>query len=178
MLKQIRYYTVLLVCLMMSSAVFSAVEVKEFSSDELRERFQVLVHELRCPKCQNQNLADSDSPISADLREEIYRMLEGGSSDQEIEDFLVARYGDFVMYRPPVKKNTLMLWLAPGLLFVVGVFVVLMVRRRQVATGTYSVELEEKELEQLDQLLGTSSGSDKGKEIPEETHSSKTSGEH
>ncbi len=177
MLQQIRYYMVLLGFLMMSNAVFSAVEVKEFSSDELRNRFQTLVHELRCPKCQNQNLADSDSPISADLREEIYRMLEEGKSDQEIEDFLVARYGDFVMYRPPVKRNTLMLWLAPGLLLVVGVLVVLMVRRRQVTTGISSVHLEEKELEHLDQLLGTSLDSRKDVETPKDSADSKTSGE-
>ncbi|MCL4128630.1 UNVERIFIED_CONTAM: hypothetical protein GTU68_002885 [Idotea baltica] len=96
----------------LSVVELKAAELKEFSSDQLRDRFQVLVTELRCPKCQNQNLADSNSPISADLRTEIFRMLEEGSTDQEIIDFLVVRYGEFVMYRPPVKKTTLILWLA------------------------------------------------------------------
>ncbi len=88
-------------------------EIHDFSSPELLERYEELNKVLRCPKCQNQNLADSDSPISADLRREIYLMLEDGQSDQQIRDFLVDRYGTFVLYSPPVSGITLWVWLVP-----------------------------------------------------------------
>lgn len=123
----------LLLMLGASLPAWSGVDVRAFSSDSERQRYQTLVEELRCPKCQNQNLADSNSPIAADLREEIYRMLEEGKSDQEIVDFLVARYGEFVLYKPPVKETTLVLWLTPGLLVLIGLVIVLLVRRRQAA---------------------------------------------
>lgn len=154
MFKQIRHFTMFLLLLVASSSALSLVEVKAFSSDELRDRFHVLVNELRCPKCQNQNLADSNSAIAADLRREIFRMLEEGKSDQEIVDFLVTRYGEFVMYRPLMKKTTLVLWLTPALLFVIGIFIVLFVRRRQSAEMSPASPLGIDELKRLDQLLG------------------------
>jgi len=156
-LKQLRNYTVFLLLMIVSCYALSAAEVKEFSSDQLRDRFQVLVNELRCPKCQNQNLADSNSPIASDLRKEIFRMLEEGQSDQEIIDFLVVRYGEFVMYRPPVKKTTLVLWLAPGFLLLIGIVVIIVIRRRQTMVSGTSSALVGGEQEQLDQLLGESS---------------------
>ena len=131
MLKRFYVRVSLLVVLCVPCLSVAAVDVKTFSSDRERERFQTLVEELRCPKCQNQNLADSNSPIAADLRDEIYRMLEEGKSDREIVDFLVARYGDFVLYRPPVKDTTLVLWLMPLALLLVGLLTILWVRRRQ-----------------------------------------------
>jgi cytochrome c-type biogenesis protein CcmH len=140
---------------MISSSSLSVVELKEFSSNQLRDRFQALVTELRCPKCQNQNLADSNSPISADLRTEIFRMLEEGSTDQEIIDFLVVRYGEFVMYRPPVKKTTLILWLAPGLLLIAGIIIIMVMRRRHALDdATATSILASEELERLNKLLG------------------------
>ncbi len=167
-MKQLRNYTVFLLLMIVSCYALSAVEVKEFSSDQLRDRFQVLVNELRCPKCQNQNLADSNSPIASDLRKEIFRMLEEGQSDQEIIDFLVVRYGEFVMYRPPVKKTTLVLWLAPGFLLLIGIVVIIVIRRRQTMVSGTSSTLVGDEQEQLDQLLGESSNvkSTKSSEIP------------
>ena len=84
------------------------------------QRFQTLTEELRCLVCQNQNLADSDAPLAQDLRQEIHDMLVAGRSDEEIRAFLVDRYGDFVLYRPALKGNTLMLWLAPALLLLIG----------------------------------------------------------
>jgi len=156
-LKQLRNYTAFFLLIIVSCNALSVVEVKEFSSDQLRDRFQVLVNELRCPKCQNQNLADSNSPISSDLRKEIFRMLEEGQSDQEIIDFLVVRYGEFVMYRPPVKKTTLVLWLAPGFLFLIGIVVIIVIRRRQTIVSSSSSALVGDEQEQLNQLLGESS---------------------
>ena len=102
-----------------------------FDSPGQQQRFNDLTEELRCLVCQNQNLADSDAPLAHDLRDEIYKMMQAGRSDDEIKTFLVERYGDFVLYRPPVKGNTLVLWLAPALLLLGGAaFVGLSVRRR------------------------------------------------
>ena len=83
----------------------AVIESYDFENESLRERFQVLAAELRCPKCQNQNIADSNAPIAADLRKQLHIQLHEGRSDQEIVDFMVARYGDFVLYRPPMKPN-------------------------------------------------------------------------
>ncbi len=88
---------------------------------ELEElRFQSLLGELRCPKCQNQSLADSDAPIAKDLRQKIYELLKDGKSDQEIRNYLVQRYGDFISYRPPMAGSTVILWFAPFLLLMMS----------------------------------------------------------
>ncbi len=88
-----------------------------------RERFHALAEELRCLVCQNQTLADSDAALAADLRREVEELMLGGRSDDEIKAYLVQRYGDFVLYRPPLQRNTWLLWLGPFALLVVGGFV-------------------------------------------------------
>jgi cytochrome c-type biogenesis protein CcmH len=102
-----------------------------FDSVEQQDRFNVLTEELRCLVCQNQNLADSDAPLAHDLRNEIFEMLQEGHSNDEIKSFLVERYGDFVLYMPPVKGNTMVLWLAPGLLLLGGGLVVMSIVRKR-----------------------------------------------
>jgi cytochrome c-type biogenesis protein CcmH len=102
-----------------------------FMNPEQEARYNELTLELRCLVCQNQNLADSDAPLAQDLRKEIYDMMQAGQSNEEIKTFLVDRYGDFVLYKPPVKGNTLALWLAPAVLLLGGgLVVVLIVRKR------------------------------------------------
>jgi cytochrome c-type biogenesis protein CcmH len=102
-----------------------------FMNPEQEARFNELTLELRCLVCQNQNLADSDAPLAQDLRKEIYNMMQAGQSNEEIKTFLVDRYGDFVLYKPPVKGNTLALWLAPAILLLGGgLVIVLIVRKR------------------------------------------------
>lgn len=88
-----------------------------------RERFHALAEELRCLVCQNQTLADSDASLAADLRREVEELMLAGRSDDEIKAYLVQRYGDFVLYRPPLQRNTWMLWLGPFALLVIGGFV-------------------------------------------------------
>ena len=110
---------------------WAVIEVDRLSSPELSERYQQLVAEYRCPKCQNQNLAESNSPISIDLRTEIRRLLEEGASDAQISDYLVARYGEFVLYRPRVQASTYLLWLAPAVLLLLGLLIVVFIVRRQ-----------------------------------------------
>jgi cytochrome c-type biogenesis protein CcmH len=112
---------------------FAAIDTYEFVDDAARERFQHLTAELRCPKCQNQNLADSNSPIAEDLRREVYRMVEAGDTDETIVDFMVARYGEFVLYRPRLTGYTWVLWYGPFVLLGLGVIVVLMLGRRKKA---------------------------------------------
>lgn len=102
-----------------------------FTDLEQEMRFTQLTLELRCLVCQNQNLADSDAPLAQDLRKEIYDMLQAGKSDDEIKTFMVERYGDFVLYRPPVQGNTLALWVMPVVTLLIGAMgVFIAVRRR------------------------------------------------
>jgi cytochrome c-type biogenesis protein CcmH len=118
------------------------IETYEFSSPDLEQRYKALSQELRCPKCQNQNIADSNAPISRDLRAIVHEQLEAGASDQEITDFLVDRYGEFVRYRPGVDSNTLWLWSAPVVLFVMAIAVVLLQIRKDRDGQTVSSNAE------------------------------------
>jgi len=113
----------------------AAIDAYEFSNEQNEKRFQQLTNELRCPKCQNQNIADSDAPLAADLRREVYRMLEQGEPDERIIDFMVTRYGDFVLYRPRVNKVTWLLWYGPFILLGIGLVAVVLIsrNRRQLA---------------------------------------------
>jgi cytochrome c-type biogenesis protein CcmH len=97
-----------------------AVEVREFSSPEKRQTYESLVKDLRCLVCQNQSLADSDADLAKDLRDEVYRIIEGGKSKEEASQFLVDRYGDFVLYSPPFKFITGLLWGGPFALLLTG----------------------------------------------------------
>jgi cytochrome c-type biogenesis protein CcmH len=112
-----------------------------------------LSEELRCLVCQNQTLADSSAPLAEDLRKEIREMAAKGMSDQEIIDYLVARYGDFVRYRPPLKSSTALLWLGPFALLLVGgvgLIVILRQRQRQAADVPLTAEQARKVAELLD----------------------------
>nr|WP_202410304.1 cytochrome c-type biogenesis protein [Pseudomaricurvus sp. HS19] len=114
----------LLLLTLWSLPAAAVIDNYEFDDEVTRQRYLSFIEEMRCPKCQNQNLAGSDSPIAADLRRELYLLLEDGKSDKEIIDFMVARYGDYVLYRPPVKSSTVLLWALPATLLLLGVGVV------------------------------------------------------
>ena len=118
--------TALLVLLLSFSAYAQVQQVQEplvFESQQQQDRFDELTQELRCLVCQNQNLADSDAPLAHDLRREVHTMLQTGQSNEQIKQFMVERYGDFVLYRPPVQINTYLLWLAPLVLLLGGALV-------------------------------------------------------
>lgn len=101
-----------------SSALVSGADVPlAFSDPALQQRYNNLLDELRCLVCQNQSLADSHAELAQDLRDEVHRMVAEGNDSQAVVEFMVARYGDFVLYRPPFKASTWVLWLAPPLLF-------------------------------------------------------------
>lgn len=133
----------------------AAIDTYEFNDEATRERFTALAAELRCPKCQNQNIADSNSPIAKDLRDELHRMLETGASDGEIVDFMVTRYGEFVLYRPRMSNQTYLLWYGPAALLVIGIVVVLLVsgKRKSKAGAKGDSGLSEQEQQRLDELL-------------------------
>lgn len=135
-------YTLLLL-LFAAGFALAAIEGYEFSSPGNEARFHSLTQELRCPTCQNQNISDSDAPLAADLRREVHRMLEAGESDQAIIDFMVARFGDFVHYRPRLTSTTWFLWYGPYVLLAIGFLAVILVshnRRRQTSAALSSAE--------------------------------------
>jgi len=108
-----------------------AEEPLVFDSPEQEARYNELTMELRCTVCQNQSLADSDAPLAQDLREEIHTMMVAGQSNEQIKSFLVERYGDFVLYRPPVQGNTVALWVLPIVLLLGGAVIVFFTVRRR-----------------------------------------------
>ena len=118
------YFSLLLLIVACGSAV-AAIEEHAFENAEQEARYNYLIDVMRCPKCLNANLAGSDAPIAADLRAEIYSQLQEGRSDDEIIAFMKARYGDFIMYRPPLNPGTLVLWFGPLLLLFGGAFILL-----------------------------------------------------
>ena len=137
--------TLLLSALWVTSVNASPVDTFQFKDEATQLRFQILSKELRCPKCQNQNLEDSNSKIAVDLRNNLYNLLQEGMSDQEIIDFMVYRYGDFVLYRPPLKEQTYILWFGPLVIlfgFIIGVVFVLR-KRGQVKVNEHDLSTQE-----------------------------------
>ncbi len=137
-----------------SSSLFAAIETYDFANNQHRERFRQLSEELRCPKCQNQNLADSNSAIAKDLKNELYRMVSAGQSTEQITTFMVDRYGEFVLYKPKVNPMTYVLWYGPFGLLGLGAIVVLVLARSKKAKVLPKESNASKEHEQrLKELL-------------------------
>jgi cytochrome c-type biogenesis protein CcmH len=132
-------------------------EPMTFDTPEQEARYQALVRELRCTVCQNQNLIESNAPLANDLRRQISLMIKDGAEKQEVVDYMVARYGDFVLFRPPMNSMTYLLWFGPIGMLLIGLSVlglILYRRRSQLATGA----LSEDEEERLRRLLGEGDG--------------------
>jgi len=121
----------LVVGMLLAFSAQAKVDTRTFSSPQVEKDYNDLVNELRCLVCQNQNLAGSNAELAIDLRERVYEMLEQGASREEVVDFMVKRYGDFVLYRPPLKSTTLFLWFGPLILIVIGGVIVVAYMRRQ-----------------------------------------------
>ncbi len=102
-----------------STNTYAAIDVYEFDSVQQEAQYRGLIEELRCPKCQNQNLAGSDAPIAQDLKQKTYDLVRDNRSDGEIRDYMQERYGDFISYKPPVRPSTWILWFFPPLLLIV-----------------------------------------------------------
>jgi cytochrome c-type biogenesis protein CcmH len=114
-----------------------------FTDAAEERRFHALVAELRCVMCQNQSLADSNAMIARDLRREVLELMRQGKSNGEIKEYLVARYGQFVLYRPQVRSGTWLLWFGPALLLVVGGFVVARIVRQRAGAAPASDDSQE-----------------------------------
>lgn len=105
-----------------TSLTFAEILVYPFTDPVKEERFNVLIAELRCPKCQNNNLADSNAPLAVDLKDIVYDKINAGESDEDIIFYLKERYGDFISYRPPVKPSTWLIWYGPFVFLLIGAF--------------------------------------------------------
>ena len=146
----------LLCIVLVSDPSKAAIDAYQFDTESQRQRYHSLVEELRCPKCQNQNLAGSNSQIAMDLRRELLRLLLEGKTDREIKSFMVDRYGDFVLYKPPLRSSTVMLWFFPGLLMVIGVVVLALIvrrNRRLSSNPDNDAKLSDQDLSKLEHLL-------------------------
>ena len=121
--------------LVLSFSTLAAIDTYQFASPQQEQQYRQLTGQLRCPKCQNTNIAASDSIIAADMRSKVYQLLKEGQSNQPIIDYMVARYGNFVTYQPPVTPSTLILWVGPALFVIIGALVIILRAR-----GRYSVE--------------------------------------
>lgn len=151
-----KYLRLILLLVCIAPSANAVIETYEFKDDVARQRYHQFVDELRCPKCQNQNLTGSNAPIAADLRRELHRMLEQGRSDKEIIDYMVGRYGDFVLYRPRFNSETAVLWLAPAGFVIIGFTVLLVIYRRQknaVIVAADDAPLSDEEQQRLQALL-------------------------
>ena len=141
-----------LVCLMAGNPLL-AKEAAPLAQDEATEKRLVAISsELRCLVCQNESLSGSNAELANDLRREIRAQIKDGKTDGEIRDFMVSRYGDFVLYRPPLKATTLLLWFGPGLLFVGGLLALIRYLRRR-NSAIKDVPLSAQEQAELDRLL-------------------------
>jgi cytochrome c-type biogenesis protein CcmH len=149
-----RLVSVLVLCLLLGTA-HAGVTLEAFKFDSKAEElhFKDLIEELRCLVCQNQSLADSDAELAHDLRAEVYDMIKAGKSDEEIVTFLVDRYGDFVLYKPPVKPSTWLIWFGPFVLLLIAAFVLLRAVRRQ--KNTPAADITPAERARLDAALGS-----------------------
>ena len=151
-----RFVSILVLCLLLGAGTaFAGVTLESFKFDSKAEElhFKKLIEELRCLVCQNQSLADSDAELAHDLRAEVYDMVQAGKNDEEIVTFLVARYGDFVLYNPPVKPSTYLIWFGPFVLLLIAALLLLRSIRRQQKEPAAEISAEERE--RLNTLLGS-----------------------
>lgn len=125
-----------------------AVEIREFRNPQQQQRYEALIEKLRCLVCQNQSLADSDADLARDLRTEVYEIIQAGQTDEEALEFLTDRYGDFVLYDPPVKGLTVLLWGGPWVFLALGLAILWQTHRRQPRV----LPLDEAERARLKQL--------------------------
>ena len=141
----------LFLLLLLATPSFAAIEAYTFETDEQEETYKELIEELRCVVCQNQNIADSNAERAQDLRKLTYEMVQQGKSKSEVIDFMVARYGDFVLYRPPFKLTTLFLWIGPFIILVGGVWLLIALIRNRPAEEVE--ELTEEQHQKMAELL-------------------------
>lgn len=133
------------------SSLHASVEIKKFDNAEQEQRYKHIIDELRCLVCQNQNISGSNAGLAQDLRKQVHKMLLAGKDDKEIFDFMVTRYGDFVLYRPPFNASTFFLWAGPFVILILGLYVLIrFIRQRE---KVVIQELNQSDKEKLKQLM-------------------------
>ena len=162
--------SLIIACLfsVLSINAYAAIDVYDFDSVQQEAQYRGLIEELRCPKCQNQNLAGSDAPIAQDLKQKTYDMVKEGRSDGEIRAYMQERYGDFITYKPPIRPSTWVLWFFPPLLLItlIAGWFWQSKRRQRTASGESGMtvesaaELSAAEKAELDRLLSRANSND------------------
>lgn len=140
----------IIILILFAMRVYAVDVPLEFDDADQQQRYQTLTEELRCLVCQNQSLADSHADLAQDLRVQVYNMIKDGQSSDEITSFMVQRYGDFVLYRPPLKDKTLLLWFGPFILLLVGLYMVVRIARK---SRVDDVSISEKQRIELSRLM-------------------------
>ncbi len=150
-MKNIIYLLVCALLVLTTQSYAAPIETFKFKSDKEEALYFKLSNELRCLVCQNESIANSNAGLAKDLRTEMYEMLQAGKTEDEIIDYMVKRYGDYVLYDPPFKPITLLLWFGPAIIFFIGVFFAFrFIRAQQVETG--ADEMSESDIERLKNL--------------------------
>lgn len=146
-MKKILFFLTALFC---SLSAWASIDVLNFTSQEQEKEYQQLTQELRCPQCQNNNIADSNATIAVDMRAKVFELLQEGKSKQQVVDYMVQRYGNFVTYDPPLTAATIMLWVLPLLLVLFGIALVL--RRRPKIQNAIQNQEQNVSVEQMESL--------------------------
>ena len=146
-MKKILFFLTALFC---SVSAWASIDVLNFTSPEQEKEYQQLTQELRCPQCQNNNIADSNATIAVDMRAKVFELLQEGKSKQQVVDYMVQRYGNFVTYDPPLTAATIMLWVLPLLLVLFGIALVL--RRRPKIQNAIQNQEQNVSVEQMESL--------------------------
>ena len=146
-MKKILFFLTALFC---SVFAWASIDVLNFTSLDQEKEYQQLTQELRCPQCQNNNIADSNATIAVDMRAKVFELLQEGKSKQQVVDYMVQRYGNFVTYDPPLTAATIMLWVLPLLLVLFGI--VLVLRRRPKIQNAIQNQEQNVSVEQMESL--------------------------
>lgn len=142
-----------LLLVLFASTSYAAIEIYDFTDNGYQARYKDVGGKLRCPKCENQSIADSNSPSAYDMRQELYRLLEEGKTDAQIYEFMVNRFGDYVLYEPPMRKDTWLLWYLPPILVVLGlVLAFYLAASRRSANSISKLSISERQL-RIQQIL-------------------------
>ncbi|MEQ4531539.1 MAG: cytochrome c-type biogenesis protein [Mixta sp.] len=144
-----RQLIMLLAGLLFSLSALAAIDTWQFDSAEQEQQYRELTSSLRCPKCQNNSIADSNAMIAADMRLKVYQLLKQGQSEAQITQYMIDRYGHFVTYQPPVTPSTLILWAGPLLFIIAGGLVIFLRSRRQPLADETLDEAEQQRLKAL-----------------------------
>lgn len=162
-----KLFIILYSCLMLSATALASIDVYEFDDSEQEQQFKELSQTLRCPKCQNNTISDSNSELAKDLRIKVYEMTKAGKEREEIIDYMIARYGNFVTYEPPFTFATSILWLGPLFVILTGFVIIVRNSNKKTSKNEQSDNWDSDEAARLEALLSEDSQSNKDSKLSE-----------